>query len=55
VPHHLNPIQITLLLGGALVIVGLTVFIVYVLHKAFQQQRKAEDCELSASLRRISG
>jgi PAS domain-containing protein len=43
VPHHLNPIQITLLLGGALVIVGLTVFIVYLLHKTFQQQRKPED------------
>jgi PAS domain-containing protein len=43
VPHHLNAIQITLLLGGALVIVGLTLFIVYVLHKAFQQQRKPED------------
>ncbi|MBZ5514968.1 MAG: PAS domain-containing protein [Acidobacteriia bacterium] len=40
--HRLNPIQLTLHLGGALVIIGLTVFIVYILHKAFQQQRQPE-------------
>ncbi|MBZ5543148.1 MAG: PAS domain-containing protein [Acidobacteriia bacterium] len=41
--RNLNPLQITLLLGAGLVIVGLTAFILYVIHKAFQQQRKPED------------
>lgn len=41
--RHLNPIQITLLLGAGLVIVGLIAFILYAIHKAFQQQRKPED------------
>lgn len=42
-PHHLNPIEITLLLAGTLVVAGVTVSILYALHKAFQQQRKPED------------
>jgi PAS domain-containing protein len=41
--QRFNPTQITLLLGGALVIVGLMVFLLYALHKAFQQRRKKED------------
>jgi len=41
--RNLNPLQITLLLGAGLVIVGLTAFILYVIHKAFRQQRHPED------------
>lgn len=41
--QRLNPAQVALLLGGALVIVGLMALLLYALHKAFQQQRKKED------------
>jgi len=41
--RNLNPLQITLLLGAGLVIVGLTAFLLYVIHKAFRQQRHPED------------
>jgi PAS domain-containing protein len=46
--RNLNPLQITLLLGGGLIIVGLTAFILYAIHKAFQQQRKSEDFPASS-------
>lgn len=46
--RNLNPLQITLLLGGGLLIVGLTAFILYTIHKAFQQQRKSEDFRASS-------
>jgi PAS domain-containing protein len=37
-----------LLLGGGLLIVGLTAFVLYAIHKAFQQQRKPEDFRASS-------
>jgi PAS domain-containing protein len=45
--RNLTPLQVTLLLGGGLLIVGLTAFILYAIHKAFQQQRKPEDFRAS--------
>jgi PAS domain-containing protein len=46
--RNLTPLQVTLLLGAGLLIVGLTAIILFAIHKAFQQQRKAEDFRASA-------
>lgn len=41
--QHLSLSQLTLLVGGAVLIGGLLVFLVYTLHKAFQSQRQQAD------------
>jgi PAS domain-containing protein len=46
--RNLTPLQVTLLLGAGLLIVGLTALVLYAIHKAFQQQRKPEDFRASA-------
>ncbi|MFB3923149.1 MAG: PAS domain-containing protein [Terriglobia bacterium] len=38
--HNLTAVQIVLILGGILLVVGLFVLVVYLLHRAFERQRK---------------
>ncbi len=41
--QHLSISQLTLLVGGAVIIGGLLIFLIYITHKMFKDRRKADD------------